>query len=210
MQYGYPKAKTHKPKQVSTITLWGGVGLGLYRSFGCSMVTLKQKPINPKQVSTITLWGVGLGLYRSFGCSMVTLKQKPINPKQVSTITLWGGGRFGIIQELWVQYGYPKAKTHKPKTSFNNNPMGWGVGLGLYRSFGCSMVTLKQKPINPKQVSTITLWGGGRCGIIQELWVQYGYPKAKTHRPKTSFNNNPMGGGSVWDYTGALGAVWLP
>ena len=118
--------------------------------------------------------GVGLGLYRSFGCSMVTLMQKPINPKQVSTITLWGGGRFGNIQELWVQYGYPKAKTHKPKTSFNNNPMG-GVGLGLYRSFGCSMFTLKQKPINPKQVSTITLWGG-----------------------------------SVWDYTGALGAVWLP
>ena len=106
---------------------------------------------------------------------MVTLKQKPINPKQVSTITLWGGGRFGIIQELWVQYGYPKAKTHKPKKSFNNNPMG-----------------------------------GGRFGIIQELWVQYGYPKAKTHKPKTSFNNNPMGGGSVWDYTGALGAVWLP
>ena len=108
-----------------------------------------------------------------------------------------------------MQYGYPKAKTHKPKTSFNNNPMG-GVGLGLYRSFGCSMVTVKQKPINPKQVSTITLWGGGRFGIIQELWVQYGYPKAKTHKPKTSFNNNPMGGGSVWDYTGALGAVWLP
>ena len=74
-----------------------------------------------------------------------------------------------------MQYGYPIAKTHKPKTSFNNNPMG-----------------------------------GGRFGIIQELWVQYGYPKAKTHKPKTSFNNNPMGGGSVWDYTGALGAVWLP
>ena len=81
---------------------------------------------------------------------MVTLKTKTHKPKKSFNNNPMGGGWFGIIQELWVQYGYPKAKTHKPKTSFNNNPMG-GVGLGLYRSFGCSMVTLKQKPINPKK-----------------------------------------------------------
>ena len=74
-----------------------------------------------------------------------------------------------------MQYGYPKAKNHKPKKSFNNNPLG-----------------------------------GGRFGIIQELWVQYGYPKAKTHKPKQVSTITLWGGGSVWDYTGALGAVWLP
>ena len=77
-------------------------------------------------------------------------KAKTHKPKQVSTIILWGGGRFGTIQELWVQYGYPKAKTHKPKQVSTITLWG-GVGLGLYRSFGCSMVTLKQKPINPNK-----------------------------------------------------------